>query len=46
MQADLGIRSPLTESMNTVVYVDRQKMPRLDCSDAHADLDLRCPANA
>ena len=28
--------------MDTVVYVDEQKMPRLDCTDSHADLDLRC----
>ena len=33
----------LTESVDTVVYVDGQKMPRLDSTDAHADLDLSCP---
>ena len=32
--------------MGTVVYVDEQKMPRLDCIGARADLDLRCPQNA
>ena len=42
-QADLGLRCPLTESMDTVVYVDEQRMIRSDCTDAHADLDLRCP---
>ena len=45
-QADLGLRCPLTESVDTVVYVDEQKMPRLDCKDAHADLDLHCPQTA
>ena len=34
----LGLRCPLSESVDTVVYVDEQKMPRLDCTDAHADL--------
>ena len=29
--------------MDAVVYVNKQKMPRLDCTDAHADLDLCCP---
>ena len=38
-----GLRCPLTESVDTVVYVDEQKMLRLDCIDAHADLDLLCP---
>ena len=42
-QADLGLRCPLTESGDSVVYVDEQKMPRLDCTDAHADLDLCFP---
>ena len=32
----------LTESVITVVYVEEQIMPRLDCTDAHTDLDLRC----
>ena len=36
-QADLGLRCPLTES------VDEQKMPRLDCTYAHAEMALRCP---
>ena len=31
------------QSVDTVVYVDEQKMPRLVCTDVHADLDLRCP---
>ena len=39
----MGLRYPLTESADTVVYVDQQKMPRLDSTDAHADLDVRCP---
>ena len=42
-QADLDLCCALTESVDTVVYVDKQKMPSLDCTDAHADLDLRCP---
>ena len=43
MQADLGFRCLHTESLDTVVYVNGQKMPRLDCIDVHADLDLCCP---
>ena len=38
-QADLGLRCPLTESVDIVVYVNKQKLPRLDCTDAHTDLD-------
>ena len=48
-QADQGLRCPLTESMATqiyVVYVDEQKIARLDCIDTHNDLDLHCPQNA
>ena len=33
---------PRTESVDTVVYVDEQKMSRVDCTDGHADLDLCC----
>ena len=29
--------------MDSVVYVDEQRTLRSDCTDAHADLDLRCP---
>ena len=39
MQAHQGLRCPLTESMGTIVYVDRQKMHRSECTHAHADLD-------
>ena len=39
----LGLRFPYTESVNRLVYIDKQKMPRLDCTDAHADLELCCP---
>ena len=42
-QADQGLRCPHTESMDTVVYVDEQRMIRSDFTDADADLDLRCP---
>ena len=28
--------------VDTVVYVDEQRMARLDCRDAHADPDLCC----
>ena len=34
---------PLTESMDTVVYVDEQRMRRAGCTDAQVDLSLRCP---
>ena len=33
----------VVQSMDTVVYVDEHRMLRSDCTDAHADLDLRCP---
>ena len=42
----ISLCCPLTESADIVVYVDKQKMPRLDCKDAHADLDLHCLQNA
>ena len=41
-QADLGLRYPLTESMDTLIYVDEQRMPRSDCINAHYDLGLQC----
>ena len=31
-----------TESMDTVVYVDKKRMPRSVCMDAHVDLDFGC----
>ena len=40
-QADMGFRCPLTESMDTVIYIDEQRMPTSDCTYSHADLDLR-----
>ena len=33
MQVDLGLRCLLTKSDDTVVYVDKQKLPRLDCKN-------------
>ena len=42
-QADLDLCCSLTESVDTVVYVDKQKTPSLGCTDAHVDLDLHCP---
>ena len=33
-QADLGLRSPLTESMDTVVCFDKQRLSWLNCTDA------------
>ena len=41
-QADLGFRCLLTESMDTVVYVDEQRMSRSDCTDAHAHPVFPC----
>ena len=35
-----GLRCPLTESI--VAAVDEQRMPRSDCSGAHAELGPRC----
>ena len=40
--SDQGLHCPLTESMDTVVYVNEQTMLRSDCMHAHADLDLHC----
>ena len=37
-QADQGLRFPLIESMNSVVYVDKRRMLRLDCMNTHANL--------
>ena len=42
MQADQGLHCPLTESVDTVVYVDKQRLSRSDCMDAHTPLDLCC----
>ena len=39
VQADLGFCCPFTDIMDTVVYVDKQRMSR---SDADPHLDLRC----
>ena len=43
VQAELGLCCSLTESVDTVVYVNKQKMSKLDCTDAHVHLDLPCP---
>ena len=39
-QADQGLRCPLTESVDTVVYVDELRLLKAYCTDAHADLDV------
>ena len=31
-----GLYCPLPESVDTIVYVDKQRMLRLDCTGAHA----------
>ena len=42
-QSDQGLHSPpLKGSINTVVYVDEQRMPSSDYTAKHADLDLCC----
>ena len=41
-----GQRSPLTESMATVVRFDKQRLSRLNCTDAQAPLDLHCSHEA
>ena len=38
---DQGLRCPLTESMDFVINLDDQRMPRSDCTDLQAHLDLR-----
>ena len=40
LQADVGLHCPLTESVDTAVYVNKQGMPRSDCMDAPPYLDL------
>ena len=42
-QADPGLHCPPTELMDSVVYVDEYRMLRSDCTDAHVNLDQRCP---
>ena len=37
-----ALRCPLPESMDTVVYIDGQRMSGSDCTNAYAHLDLRC----
>ena len=37
-----GLHCLLTDSMDTVVHVDEQRMSRSDCMNEHADLDLSC----
>ena len=41
-QADLGLPCLLTESMDTIVYVEKQRICRSGSMNAHAHLDLRC----
>ena len=38
---DQYLHCSLTESVDTVVVVDKHRMLRLNCIDAHSDLDLR-----
>ena len=40
VQADQGLRCLLTESLDIVVCVNEQRIPRSDCTDVHAHLDL------
>ena len=37
---DLGLHCPLTESVDTVVYVDKQRMSRSNCTDVYAVQNL------
>ena len=41
-QVDPRLRCPLTDLMDTVVYVDEHGMPRSDVTNAHAHLDICC----
>ena len=41
-QADIGRGCSLTESMDTVEYVDKERMSRANCTDAHTHLDHCC----
>ena len=42
MQADPGLNCLFTEWMDTVVYVDKQRMSGSDCIGAHPYLDIHC----
>ena len=37
-----GLHCLLAESVDTVVYLNEQRMLRSNCKDLHADLDLHC----
>ena len=41
-QADLGLCCLFTESLDTVVYVDKLRISRSGCMDVHAHRDLCC----
>ena len=43
-QADQGLCCPLTEWIDTVVYVnvDKHRVSKSDCMGAHAHLDIHC----
>ena len=41
-QADLGLRCPFTDSIDTVVYVYDQRMSRSARTEVQADLGLHC----
>ena len=40
MLDDQVLGCPLPESMDTLVFVDKQRMSTSDCKDKHTDLDL------
>ena len=41
-QVDQGLCCPLTESMAILVYIDEQRVSRLDCTYVHLRLYLQC----
>ena len=43
---NLDLRCPLTESTDTVVNIDEQRMLKSDFMAVHANLYLRCTFNA
>ena len=44
--ARMGLCCLLTESIDSVVYVNKQRITRIDGMDAHADLRLPCLQSA
>ena len=40
--SDLGLCCPFTELIDTEVYVDEQRVPKSNCTDAYVEVVLCC----